>query len=283
MRRVRRIRPEERFLNGMLLFVALALIVVGVWRMGTEPRAGSTEVKAERLVSTTTTSRARATHHHDEGRRRCGRTCGRVRHHRRRPHHATSVTVARAARARPRRRAHPLRSSSRAARSGERATVDARDVTAAHDRDHASDDPDDAADVHHDAATTRRRDRGPDRAVIEDAGQTAVRQRARPQALASYMAESARSRRWSAVSCGLAVAIPMLAVIDAALVPGLAAARAGSGRRWRAARPCAAAGARRGTRRRRAGRRSRCRRGSWRSGPRPRSAPRRRARGRGGR
>jgi hypothetical protein len=60
-RRIRRLGPEDQFLNGMLLFVALALIVVGVWRMGTEPRAGSTEVRAERVSATVPTSRAATT------------------------------------------------------------------------------------------------------------------------------------------------------------------------------------------------------------------------------
>ena len=45
-RRLRRLTPEDRLLNGLLVLIAVALIVVGVSRLGSEERAGSSEVVA---------------------------------------------------------------------------------------------------------------------------------------------------------------------------------------------------------------------------------------------
>ena len=77
-RRLRRGRPEVKFLNVMLLVIAVALIIVGVSRLGSENRAESTEVLAKHVerttttvprTTTTTTRRAAAT----DGKLRAGR------------------------------------------------------------------------------------------------------------------------------------------------------------------------------------------------------------------
>ena len=63
-RRLRRGRPEVKFLNVMLLVIAVALIIVGVSRLGSEDRAESTEVLAKHVERTTTT--VPRDHHHDD-------------------------------------------------------------------------------------------------------------------------------------------------------------------------------------------------------------------------
>ena len=55
-RRFRRIRPEDKFLNILLLVIALALIVLGVSRLGSEDRADSTEVLAKHVEQPATTT-----------------------------------------------------------------------------------------------------------------------------------------------------------------------------------------------------------------------------------
>ena len=61
MRRLRRITPEDRLLNGLLLLTALALVVVVVWKIGTADRTGATEVRAASIVSSTSTSTSTTT------------------------------------------------------------------------------------------------------------------------------------------------------------------------------------------------------------------------------
>lgn len=55
-KRFRRIRPEDKFLNILLLVIAAALIVLGVSRLGSEDRADSTEVLAKHVEQPSTTT-----------------------------------------------------------------------------------------------------------------------------------------------------------------------------------------------------------------------------------
>ena len=61
MRRLRLITPEDRFLNGLLLLTAVALVVVVVWKIGAADRTDATEVRAESIVNSTTTSTSTTT------------------------------------------------------------------------------------------------------------------------------------------------------------------------------------------------------------------------------
>ena len=276
-RRLHRITPEDRLLNGLLILIAVALIVVGVWRMGSEARAGSTEVLTKatvRSTSTTTTSTTTTTTAAPvtAGAPPATPPTSVAPARRARRHRATTTTtalrvvsvppVAAIAPTQPPAPPAPPRPRRRRVRRPPRRSRRPRPRG-------------------HDRATRSRTDRAVVDARASDRGAPAG---AAAVLFASYMARSARSRRWSADSCGLAVAIPMLAVIAPPSYQGCCSATQDPVGDARAAPP------------RRQGRehdeelvaaeptdRPGAVEARARSGPRPRSAPRHRARGRGGR